>query len=123
MKFVVSILAMSLLLLGCATSSNTPSAEPQTKFVSAVEGSLGNEKLISDVTAGLIEKANVPADAQILKLVIQQPVGAPGERVWREVWVVNPETDPVRFLITFTETGSGVSFNVREAPNIDVLEM
>lgn len=103
MKFIITIIA-SIVLFGCATSNDLPPVS-QIKPSVAEEGSLANEKLIADATAGLIESAGVQADARIIKFVIQQPVGTVGQRAWREMWIVNPDSKPMQFIITFREAG------------------
>ena len=93
-----------MMLLGCATSNELPPIS-QIKPSTAEEGSLANSKLIADTIAGLIESANIQADAKIIKFVIQQPLGSAGQRAWREMWIVNPDSKPMQFIITFREAG------------------
>ena len=104
----------SMALFGCATSTELP---PMSKIKPSVakEGSLANEKLIADATAGLIESANVQAGAKIIKFVIQQPVGSPGQRAWREMWIVSSENNPTQFIITFREAGlNAADFEIKK---------
>lgn len=94
--------------MGCATSEQlAPLSEIQPSVAS--EGSLANEQLILDATAGLSEYVDIPAGSKVLKFVIQQPVGKVGKRAWREVWVANPDTNPIQFIITFQEAGLGAA--------------
>lgn len=114
MKCILLVIMTSVMLFGCATTNELPPIS-QIKPSVAQEGSLANEKLITDTTAGLIESANIQADAKILKFVIQQPVGNVGQRAWRELWIVSPESNPVQFIITFREVGlSAANFEVQK---------
>ena len=102
-SFAIMIMA-SMVLFGCATSNELP---PISKIKPSVakEGSLANDKLIADATAGLVESENIQENAKIIKFVIQQPVGSAGQRAWREMWIVSPESNPMQFIITFKEAG------------------
>ena len=54
-------------------------------------------------------------DSELLKFVIQQPVGETGSRSWREVWVIKKTNDATQFLITFKEVGLGAAdFEIKE---------
>jgi hypothetical protein len=104
----------SMMLFGCATSNELPPIS-QIKPSVAEEGSLANEQLIADATAGLIASANIQADAKIIKFVIQQPVGTAGQRAWREMWIVSPESNSMRFIITFKEVGlNAADFEIKK---------
>ena len=104
MKLITIIILSGMMLFGCANSNELPPIS-QIKPSVAKEGSLANQKLIADTTAGLIQLANIKAEDKIIKFVIQQPVGAAGQRAWREMWIVNPESNSMRFIITFREAG------------------
>jgi hypothetical protein len=112
------ILAISVLLIsGCKATSEL---EPVSKVKPGVakEGSLANQKLISDATAGLKKivggSINNP-DTEILKFVIQQPVGEIGSRSWREMWIVKSPSNGAQFLITFKEAGTGAAdFEIKQ---------
>ena len=103
-KFIAIMIMTSMMLFGCASSNELPPISKINPSV-AEEGSLANEKLIADARAGLIESANIKSDTKIIKFVIQQPMGSAGERAWREMWIVSPESNSMRFIITFRETG------------------
>ena len=104
MKSVVTVTMASIIHFGAA-SSNELAPIPTIKPSVAKEGSLANEKLIADVTADLVESANIQADTKIVKFVIQQPVGSAGQRAWREMWIVDPGNSPMQFIVTFKEVG------------------
>jgi len=96
---------------GCQSSGELKPIS-QIKPATAEEGSLANEKLIADTTAGLRQIAGdsvISPEAKIIKFVIQQPVGNSGSRAWREMWIVNPEGMSARFIITFKEIGLGAA--------------
>lgn len=114
MKSIAIMIVTSMMLFGCATSNELPPIS-QIKPSVAEEGSLANEKLVVDATAGLIESANINADAKIIKFVIQQPVGSAGQRAWREMWIVSPESNPIQFIITFREAGlNAADFEIKK---------
>jgi hypothetical protein len=103
-KFIAITIMTSLMVFGFATSNELPPISQINPSVAA-EGSLANEKLIADATAGLIASTNIQADAKILKFVIQNPMGSAGQRAWREMWIVSTESNSMRFIITFKEAG------------------
>jgi hypothetical protein len=47
------------------------------------------------------------AQTKVLKFVIQQPVGAPGRKAWREMWIVMRPAGGAQFIATFREDGTG----------------
>jgi hypothetical protein len=98
-----------MLLSGCqSTEELTPIS--QIKPGVAKEGSLANAKLISDATAGLEQLVGESIeDSNLLKFVIQQPVGKIGSRSWREMWIVKTQTNQTKYLITFKEAGLGAA--------------
>lgn len=76
------------------------------------QGSLANAKLIADTTSELesLLGHNLQS-SKILKFVIQKPVGKPGSRAWREMWVVPNKGN---YIITFGEDGSSATnFKIR----------
>ena len=101
--------------LSYAASNQLPalSQMPQS-FVS--EGSLANAKLIDDTTIALIKVGYIQPNDEIIKFVMQQPRGNPGQKAWRELWVTSPEGDSDRFVITFTEHGQNAAdFEIQKA--------
>ncbi|ROM33630.1 hypothetical protein BK648_22850 [Pseudomonas poae] len=114
MKWVAVI--FSLALCGCQPSSHIEPI-PKNKPDSLSEGTLANEKLTSDTTAGLkniVGESAITSQTKILKAVVQQPIGNPGVRVWREMWLINSQGTNAQFLITFRETGaSGADFHIK----------
>lgn len=112
MNIKLAAIVFSLALAGCQSSGQL---EPISKIKPNVasEGSLANERLISDTTAGLqkiLGESAITSETKILKFVIQQPVGNPGTRAWRETWVVpSSQGAGAQFLITFKEAGLGAA--------------
>ena len=114
MKNFAIMIMTSMMLFGCANSNELPPIS-QIKPSVAEEGSLANKQLIADATAGLIASANIQADAKIIKFVIQKPVGTAGQRAWREMWIVSPENNSMRFIITFKEAGlNAADFEIKK---------
>ncbi|MGV6825348.1 MAG: hypothetical protein ACWA5Q_00070 [bacterium] len=113
------VLIAALLVVTLAGCESNGGLKPVSKVQPGVakEGTLVNEKLLVDTTTALENLPNglsVSPNSRILKFVIQQPVGNPGARAWREFWVANPEESPKQFLITFTENGSNsASFEIQ----------
>lgn len=109
MRLKLAAIVFAFVLSGCETSSQLQPVSSIKPNV-ASEGTLTNEKLASDTTAGLQNILGAPAftaETKILKFVIQQPVGSPGARAWREMWVVESQGARSSFLITFKEKGMG----------------
>lgn len=116
MNIKLAAVIFFFVLSGCQSSGHIePTPKNKTNFVS--EGTLANEKLVSDTTAGLkniLGESAISSETKILKIVVQQPVGNPGASVWREMWHVNSQGTEAQFLITFTETGaSGTDFQIK----------
>ncbi|UAA39236.1 hypothetical protein KIH87_02405 [Paraneptunicella aestuarii] len=105
MKYIIALSLSLVLLSGC---KSTEELTPVSKIKPGVakEGTLANTKLISDATAGLekITGASIN-DSELLKFVIQHPVGNVGSRSWREMWIIKKKNEATQFLITFKESG------------------
>jgi hypothetical protein len=116
MNFKLAVILCALFFAGCQSSDQLKPIS-QIKPSAASEGSLANEKLIADTTAGLskiLGESEVNSETKILKFVIQQPVGKPGARAWREMWIVNPKTAIKYLIITFKEAGlDAADFEIR----------
>ena len=79
----------------------------------AEQGSLANAKLIADTTSALESSLGIKLQSsKILKFVIQKPVGSPGNRAWREMWIVPNKGS---YIITFSEDGQS-SANLKIEP-------
>lgn len=102
---------VALSLTGCQSNGQLKPVS-QVKPGVAEQGTLANSKLVADTTAAL-EKLpqghNVQVGAIILKFVVQKPVGQPGSRSWREMWIADPQGNAKQFLITFNETGANAA--------------
>lgn len=109
MKYVTALAISLALLTGCKTTQELKPIS-QIKPSVAKEGTLANEKLISDATAGLEEVTRTSLKtSEVLKFVIQQPVGEVGSRAWRELWIVKTPDSETQFLLTFKEAGLGAA--------------
>ncbi|GAA5194724.1 hypothetical protein [Ferrimonas gelatinilytica] len=107
MKYLTVLSLFLVLLTGCK-STQTLKPVSQIKPSVAKEGSLANEKLILDATAGLQALMGTPIkSSEVLKFVIQQPIGDNGSRAWREMWIVKQPENTTQFLLTFKEVGLG----------------
>lgn len=121
----VTALAAFTLLAGCQNAtphapavSSATQLPPLSQMKPTVtsEGSLANAQLIADTTAGIntvLGGNAITADTKIMKFVIQQPVGTPGARAWREMWAVSGQPKGATFIVTFRETGmNGADFEI-----------
>ena len=105
MKYIIALSVALALISGCkSTEKLTPVS--QIKPGVAKEGTLANDKLISDAKTGLEQVVgSVINDSELLKFVIQQPVGEVGSRSWREIWIIKTSENTSQYLMTFTESG------------------
>lgn len=109
MKYVIALSLSFAILTGCKSTEGLAPVS-QIKPGVAKEGTLANVKLISDAKAGLEKVVGTTVnDSELLKFVIQQPVGEVGSRSWREMWIVNKSNESTQFLITFKEVGLGAA--------------
>lgn len=105
MKYMIIFSVIFIFLTGCKSTQELKPVS-QISPSTAKEGSLANPKLISDATAGIQKLTDSQIkSSEILKFVIQQPVGEVGFRSWREMWIVKSQGDDNQFLITFKEAG------------------
>lgn len=113
MKKISAVLLafLSLALCSCQSTNQELAPVSQIRPGVAAEGTLANATLIADATNALFQKLQVPDDeraqTKILKFVIQQPVGAPGKKAWREMWIVMRPSGSAQFIATFREDGTG----------------
>jgi hypothetical protein len=118
MNYKLALIIAVLLISGCKSTSGL---EPVSKIKPGVakEGSLANQKLISDATANLQDLIGKPIESSdVLKFVIQQPVGEVGSRSWREMWLLKTPNNETQFLLTFKEAGSGAAdFEITQMGN------
>ncbi|MBJ2136135.1 hypothetical protein JEU11_06700 [Paraglaciecola chathamensis] len=109
MKYIIALSLALALISGCkSTEELTPVS--QIKPGVAKEGTLANAKLTSDAKAGLEQiVGSAIHNSELLKFVIQQPVGEVGSRTWREMWIVKTSENTSQYLMTFTESGLGAA--------------
>jgi hypothetical protein len=108
-----AIVASSFVFISCSS----PSGElPPVSSVHGVatEGTLANHALAQDASLSIRKLAG--GNKPVTKFVIQQPVGMPGKKAWREVWVFDIKgKNPQRFLMTFREDGQGsTNFEIKK---------
>jgi hypothetical protein len=71
----------------------------------ASEGTLANHVLAQDASLAIRKLAG--GNKRVTKFVVQKPVGKPGRKAWRELWIFDLEGKPQRFMMTFRENGEG----------------
>lgn len=118
MKYIITLSIALALISGCkSTEKFTPVSQIKTGV--AKEGTLANSKLVSDAKAGLEKMVGSAIKAsELLKFVIQQPVGDIGSRSWREMWIVKTSENTSQYLMTFTESGlDAADFEIKPMEN------
>ena len=117
---LVAFVPIVLILAACATSSPQEKSGlellppiSQIPASTAEQGTLANSVLVRDTVAGLEQVMSwTLEETDFLKFVIQEPVGPPGRRAWRELWIKRKQN--FRFIITFSEDGlGGADFEIR----------
>lgn len=112
------LLSVGIALVGCASNNSRKTGLELLPPISSIhpgvakQGSLANAKLISDTTSALESLLGEKIKpSEILKFVIQKPVGTSGNRAWREMWIVPNKGS---YIITFSEDGfSAADFKIR----------
>ncbi|MEM9282168.1 MAG: hypothetical protein AAGA96_10095 [Verrucomicrobiota bacterium] len=99
------VVAVSSVFTGCVT---TQDQLPPLSTVNTVakEGTLADHVLAKDASLA-IRKIMGGGSQRVIKFVLQQPVGSPGNMAWREMWVYDPEGTKKAFVMTFREDGQG----------------
>jgi hypothetical protein len=107
MKTIITVtigLVSLLLIPGCSTPGELPPLSSVRPTV-AGEGTLANPALAQD--ASLAIRKLMGGNKRVIKFVIQQPVGQPGRKAWREMWVYDPDGAKKQLVMTFREDGQG----------------
>ena len=101
------MLAAGLSCLSNCASQNSGGLPPLSNPGPAVakEGTLANETLVRDASQAVRKIAG--GNKKIVKFVVQQPVGKPSMKAWREIWVHDPDGTPKQYIMTFREDGRG----------------
>ena len=76
------------------------------------KGTLANAKLIADAKLGVAAKVGVMGCAKPERLepyVVAMPAGVPGQRQWKELWVVSGCNSKFPVHIDFKESGMGAA--------------
>jgi len=120
MKYLL-VLSVALTLIAGCKSTDELKPVGQIKSGVAAEGTLANQQLIADAKRGLEELIGKPIkESELLKFVIQQPVGNAGSRSWREMWVLKTAEEESQFIMTFKEAGMGAAdFEIKKMTNIE----
>lgn len=107
--------AIGIVILGlsaCAPAPR-PAAENQPLPEGTVaRGSLTNQKLRQDATAGIFTKLmakghDMMGPHDIKPYVVSQPKGPVGSRHWTEKWLIEVKGQRVPVTIDFKESGTG----------------
>jgi hypothetical protein len=98
-------------LCSCASTGGGP-ADQKLPPGAIREGSLANQKLIQDTTAGVFQKLmskghDMMGEHKIMPYVMSTPSGSKGARHWTEQWYVQVKKDWIPVMIEFKESGSG----------------
>jgi len=120
-KLCVHVALLALAVIGLAACASQNSGKTGLELLPPIssispgvsqQGSLANAKLIADTVSGLEKLSGQKLQSsKILKFVIQKPVGTPGNRAWREMWVV-PNVG--NYIITFSEDSlSAANFTIK----------
>lgn len=99
----IALLCFSF-ISSCSTSNELPpvsSIRPRT----VAEGTLANPALAND--ASLAIRKIVGGNKPVTKFVMQDPVGLPGRKAWREMWIYDIDGAHKAFIMTFREDGQG----------------
>jgi hypothetical protein len=82
------------------------------------KGTLANAQLIADAKLGVAAKVGVMGCTKPERLepfVVAMPTGIPGQRQWKELWVVSGCNRKFPVHIDFRETGpSGADWTIRK---------
>jgi hypothetical protein len=76
------------------------------------KGTLANAQLIADAKLGVAAKVGVMCCAKPERLepyVVAMPTGVPGQRQWKELWVVSGCNSKFPVHIDFKESGMGAA--------------
>ena len=76
------------------------------------KGTLANDKLVADAKMGVAAKVGVMGCTKPERsepYVVAMPTGAPGQREWKELWIVSGCNSKYPVHIDFRESGSGAA--------------
>jgi hypothetical protein len=106
-KFIplFATLAISIGLPNCTTQGGSLPPISSIPPQAASKGTLANHVLAQDASLAVRELAG--GNKRVTKFVVQKPVGKPGKKAWRELWIFDLEGKPQRFMMTFRENGEG----------------
>jgi hypothetical protein len=93
-----------MLISSCSTTGElapVSSIRPRT----VAEGTLANAALANDASLAIRKIAG--GNKPVTKFVMQDPVGQPGRKAWREMWIYDIDGAHKPFIMTFREDGQG----------------
>ncbi|WP_319781464.1 hypothetical protein [Oceanisphaera sp. IT1-181] len=97
-------------LFAANTDVSISLASSDGEAVPIAKGSMANQQLISDASIGVAAKVATLGCSRPEAFdpwIMQNPVGQPGMRVWREKWIVSGCGTLYPVHIQFSEAGSG----------------
>ena len=103
--FLTTIALVSFFLI---SSCSTPGELPPVSSIrqrNVAEGTLTNPALAND--ASLAIRKITGGSKPVTKFVMQDPVGQPGRKAWREMWIYDIDGAHKPFIMTFREDGQG----------------
>ena len=112
MRLKVLTLCLVVALTGTAVARSNSQQLPSG---TVAHGTLTNDKLRSDAMVGVRQVMSGRGCAAIVNVtpyVLTQPVGKPGNRVWRERWHVNCGGKATPVIMLFKESGLGADWTV-----------
>ena len=98
-------LCLTCLFTSCSTTSGELPPVSSIRPGVATEGTHANHVLAQDASQAIRKLTG--GNKKVTKFIIQQPVGIPGKKAWRELWIYDIEGTPKRFIMTFREDGQG----------------
>jgi hypothetical protein len=107
MKIILSTsiaLAGILLISSCSTPGELPPVS-SIRSRTVAEGTLANPALVKDATLAI--RKITGGSKPVTKFVMQDPVGQPGRKAWREMWIYDIDGAHKAFIMTFREDGQG----------------
>jgi hypothetical protein len=107
----MKVIRIATAIVACLTfisSCTMPGELPPVSSIrqrTVAEGSLANPALTND--ASLAIRKITGGNKRVTKFVLQEPVGLPGRKAWREMWIYDIDGAHKPFIMTFKEDGKG----------------
>jgi hypothetical protein len=116
------LLTVGISLVGGFSSCVAPATKLPPPEGTIRAGSLANQKLLRDTTAGAFKALQAKGydmlgDHHIQPYVVSLPSGQPGSRKWTERWYVAVKGRKIPMTIHFKESGTGAAdFTIKIHP-------